>query len=60
MIAYHSATTDSWEDTGKRGGPVGVRDGFGVHRGHVCFGCGETFLSEAAVVQHLASVHSAS
>lgn len=59
MEASHSATTTSWIDTGKRGGQVGKRDGGGIDWGHICFGCGTTFTTDAALIAHLLTVHGA-
>ena len=62
MEESHSADSDSWADQGIRGGQVGPADGLVdvIRIPQTCFGCGATFSTEALLIAHLSSVHSAS
>jgi len=62
MEGSHSATADSWTDTGERGGQAGPADEDPtlIRIPYKCYGCGATFATKALLVAHLASAHGAS
>jgi len=61
MEASHSAVAGTWADTGIRGDQEGPADNrYGIHRfANKCFGCSQTFATNALLVTHLDEVHSA-